>query len=230
MPTVDVDGLSMYYEVHGDGPWLVVILGLGGAVSEFQEVIGELAVGRRVLAFDNRGAGRTGQPDSPYSIEMMADDTAGLLRVLGIESADVLGMSLGGRIALELALRHPELVGRLVLVSAAARTVNTIRRRFVMGFWSRVRTGPGPRHQRRYAFERQVMASTRYDGRARLPHITQPTLILHGREDRSTPYQRAEELHAGIAGSRLVTFEGGHRFLLSGEREAFLRTVSAFLD
>jgi pimeloyl-ACP methyl ester carboxylesterase len=208
----------------------VVILGLGGAVSEFREAIGELAVGRRVLAFDNRGAGRSGQPDSAYSIEMMADDTAGLMRAVGIGRADVVGISLGGRIAVELAVRHSELVRRLVLVSAAARTVNTLRRRFVMGFWSRVRTGPGPRHQRRYAFERQVAASTRYDGREHLRRITQPTLILHGRQDRSTPYRRAEELHAGIAGSRLVTFSGGHRFHLQGEREPFLETVTAFLD
>jgi pimeloyl-ACP methyl ester carboxylesterase len=149
MPSVDVGGLAMYYEVHGDGPWLVVILGLGAAVSEFPGLIGDLAQGRRVLAFDNRGAGRSGQPDSPYSVEMMADDTAGLMRAVGIDQADVLGISLGGRIALELAVRHPALVDRLVLVSAAARTINTRRRRCVMGFWSRVRTGPGPRHQRR---------------------------------------------------------------------------------
>lgn len=57
MPTVDVRGLSMYYEVHGGGPWLVVVLGLGAAVAEFRGLIGELAVGRRVLAFDNRGPG-----------------------------------------------------------------------------------------------------------------------------------------------------------------------------
>lgn len=220
----------MYYEVRGDGPWLVVILGLGAAVSEFQGMIADLGDGRRVLAFDNRGAGRSGQPDSDYSIEMMADDTAGLMRAVGIERADVVGISLGGRIAVELAVRHSALVHRLVLVSAAARTVNTVRRRFVMGFWSRVRTGPGPQHQQRYAFERQVAASTRYDGRERLGRITQPTLILHGRQDKSTPYQRAEELRAGIPGSRLVTFEGGHRFLLSDERERFLHTVSAFLE
>lgn len=83
-----------------------------------------------------------------------------------------------------------------------------------MGFWSRVRTGPGPRHQLRSAFEHQVAASTRYDGRARLPRITQPTLILHGHRDRNTPYARALELHSGIPNSRLVTFAGGHKFLL----------------
>lgn len=144
-------------------------------------MIAELADSRRVLAFDNRGGGLSGQPESDYSIEMMADDTAGLMRAVGVGRADVLGISLGGRIALELTVRHPELVQRLVLVSAAARA-------------------------------------------------TQPTLILHGRQDRSTPYQRAEELHAGIAGSRLVTFSGGHMFLLQGEGEPFLTTVTAFLD
>jgi pimeloyl-ACP methyl ester carboxylesterase len=228
VPTVTVGDLSMYYEEHGAGPWLVVILGLAGDVGESGELISPLAGHHRVLAFDNRGAGRTGKPDSGYTIEMMADDTAGLLRAVGIEQADVLGISLGGRIAMELAVRHPELVRRLVLASTAARVINNLRRKFTMGVLSRVLT-VGSRRQPRYAFERQRAASTHYDGRARLAEIHQPTLILHGRRDKTAPYRLAEELHAGIRGSTFVPFDGGHMFLAMGERQRFLDQVTAFL-
>src|ERR1700682_6342451 len=77
----------------------------------------------RVLAFDTRGAARTDKPDAPYSIEMMAGDTNGLMEALGISDATVLGVSMGGRIALSLTLAHPERVARLVLVSTSAAEV-----------------------------------------------------------------------------------------------------------
>lgn len=76
-----------------------------------------------MLAFDNRGADRTEKPDMPYTIDMMAADTDGLMRALAIERANILGISLGGRIALALTLTHPARVARLVLVSTSARTL-----------------------------------------------------------------------------------------------------------
>ena len=82
MPYVKVNDIQMYYEMHGDGESLVVILGLGTDVSEWDGIIRWLANKYQVLAFDNRGAGRTDKPDIPYSIEMMAEDTAGLMQAL----------------------------------------------------------------------------------------------------------------------------------------------------
>src|SRR5579872_5777224 len=104
MPTVSVDGLRMYYELSGAGAPLVLIGGLGLDISECGQLIDALSTHYRVLAFDNRGAGRTDKPDEPYSVAQMAGDTAGLMQALGIERAHVAGMSLGGRIALDLAL------------------------------------------------------------------------------------------------------------------------------
>jgi 3-oxoadipate enol-lactonase len=83
-------------------------------------VISELAGGCEVVAFDNRGAGRTDKPDAPYTITMMAADAAGLMDALSIARANVLGISMGGRIAIELALCHPSRVGKLVLISTSA--------------------------------------------------------------------------------------------------------------
>src|SRR5579863_2495968 len=105
MPTIKVNDLTMYYEIHGDGEPLVLIPGLRTDVSEYQRIIALLSAQNKVVALDNRGAGRTDKPDSPYSIELMADDTAGLLNALGIQSAHILGVSMGGRIAVALTLR-----------------------------------------------------------------------------------------------------------------------------
>lgn len=87
----------MYYEFHGAGDPVVLIGGLANDLSESGQLIARLARTNRVLAFDNRGAGRTDKPDIPYSIEMMAEDTAGLMRALGIGAATVLGISMEGR-------------------------------------------------------------------------------------------------------------------------------------
>src|SRR2546421_5543706 len=128
MPYVKVNDIQMYYEMHGDGESLVVILGLGTDVSEWDGIIRWLAEKYKVLAFDNRGAGRTDKPDIPYSIEMMAQDTEELMNALAIERASILGISMGGRIALALALRHPERVEKLILVSTSARVRSTKKR------------------------------------------------------------------------------------------------------
>jgi 3-oxoadipate enol-lactonase len=94
MPYVKVKDLQMYYEIHGDGEPLALILGRGTDISEWGSIIGWLTEKYRVLAFDNRGVGRTDKPDIAYSIEMMADDMAGLMHTLGIQQANIVGISL----------------------------------------------------------------------------------------------------------------------------------------
>jgi 3-oxoadipate enol-lactonase len=130
MPYVKVNDIQMYYEIHGDGEPLLLIVGLGTDISEWEGIIHWLAQTYKVLAFDNRGAGRTDKPDTPYSIEMMADDTAGLMQTLGNQQAHIFGISMGGRIALALALRYPTSVKKLVLVSTSARSIKNWRRHF----------------------------------------------------------------------------------------------------
>lgn len=232
MPTVTVNDIAMYYEVHGEGESLVLIGGLSNDVTDYARMIPELARRYRVIAFDNRGAGRTGKPDIPYSIPMMADDTAGLLGALGVAHAHILGVSMGGRIAVDLALRYPALVRSLILVS-------TFVKRMPMSWSVRLLTMmlaiPGWRAagmkypQPAYAVTRQRVASRSYDATARLHEIRVPTLILHGKKDRLAPYALAEEMHAGIQGSQMIAFNGGHLFLFMRPRQ-FLAAVIAFLD
>jgi pimeloyl-ACP methyl ester carboxylesterase len=230
MPTVQVNDINLYYEVHGTGTPLVLIGGLANDLSESEALIHPLAAQRQVIAFDNRGAGRSDKPDQSYSIEQMAGDAAGLLRELRIARADVLGISMGGRIALDLALAHPEQVNRLILVSTSARIQP---RPWWFGLSKLLATSPlfqSKYPQPRYAFLRQLRASSAYDRTARLGEIHAPTLILHGRRDKIAPYALAQEMRAGIAGSRLVAFDGGHLFFLFRERRRFLDTAAQFLD
>lgn len=120
MPRVKVGDIHMYYEIRGEGFPLVLIMGFMGNADCWDPVyfMPRLSEHFKVVTFDNRGAGRTDVSDrEEYTIRMMADDTAGLMEALGIERAHVLGISMGGMIAQELAINHPRKVERLVLAS-----------------------------------------------------------------------------------------------------------------
>ena len=181
----------------------------------------------RHVAFDNRGAGGTDKPDSPYSIEMMAQDLYEALTAIDMSRVDIMGISMGGRIAIDLATRHPEIIDRLVLVSTCARVLRTWRRTFVFDVLHRLPLLRG--RQPRYAFERQSEASASYDGTRALQQITAPTLILNGRRDTLAPLHLANELRSGIKESELRIFRGGHGFFMFGERKPFLEAVRQFL-
>ena len=114
-----VNGLEMYYEVHGVGQPLVLLHGALSAIgTSFGKVLPSLAETRQVIAVEQQAHGHTADIDRPLSYEQMADDTAALLRHIGIESADVFGWSMGGGIALQITIRHPEVVRKVVVASA----------------------------------------------------------------------------------------------------------------
>ena len=112
-----VNGLNLYYEIHGAGEPLILLHGGVGAIEMFGEVLPSLAQNRQVVAVDLQAHGRTADIDRPLSFELMAEDIAALIKHLGIEDADVMGYSLGGGVALRTAIQHPEVVRKLVLVS-----------------------------------------------------------------------------------------------------------------
>jgi pimeloyl-ACP methyl ester carboxylesterase len=113
-----VNGLEMYYEVHGTGEPLVLLHGGLGGIWEFAQLLPALAQTRQVIAVEMQGHGHTAHIDRPLSFEALADDVAALIQHLGFERADVLGYSLGGIVALETAARHPGVVDKLIVVSA----------------------------------------------------------------------------------------------------------------
>lgn len=153
MPRIKVGDIEIYYEIHGAGEPLLLVAGLGFGAWSWYRQIPEVCQGAhassvprlegntdrleacapRVLsrefttiAFDNRGAGQSDKPDVEYTIKMMADDAAALLRALKIERAHVLGHSMGGYVAQELALSYPDLVASLVLVSTSFGGKNAV--------------------------------------------------------------------------------------------------------
>ena len=117
----DVNGIKLYYEIHGTGAPLILLHGGLGAISMFGPNLPALAKGRQVIAVDLQGHGRTADIDRPLSPELMADDIAALIKHLKLEHPDLMGFSLGGGVALLTAIKHPELVGRLVVVSTPIR-------------------------------------------------------------------------------------------------------------
>jgi pimeloyl-ACP methyl ester carboxylesterase len=117
MPKVKVGDINMYYEIHGEGEPLVFIVGLGANLSASFLDIPAFSHRYKVVLFENRGAGRSDAPAVPYTMAMMADDTVGLMDVIGIDNAHIMGRSLGGMIAQHIALLHPRRVKSLILMS-----------------------------------------------------------------------------------------------------------------
>lgn len=228
MPTVNANEITLYYEIHGAGEPLVLISGLNSDHALYRTIMPQLVEKYQVIIFDNRGVGQSDKPDIPYTIEMMADDTAGLLSALGIEQAHILGASMGGRIAADLALRYPRLVKSLILVSTGMKRLKdepmTFQRRWLTWMLRLpIVRGSNPY----YAVKHQLEASRSYDCMDRLGEIQMSTLILHGKDDKSAPYALAEAMHHGIKASQMQTFPGGHAFFLF--QKSFVEAVTTFL-
>ena len=115
MPKIKVQDIHLYYEMQGEGYPLLLIRGLGSNADHWYCQIQEFSSRYCVVSFDNRGIGRSEKPDGPFSISTMARDTVGLMDAIGISKAHILGISMGGMVAQEVALRYPHRVNGLVL-------------------------------------------------------------------------------------------------------------------
>ncbi len=121
MPKANVNGININYTVEGQGDPLIMIMGLGSGQNNWRFQIGSFKKCYRTITFDNRGVGKSDKPAGPYTINMMVDDTVGLMDHLNIQKAHVLGVSMGGMISQELAINHPERVDKLVLACTFAK-------------------------------------------------------------------------------------------------------------
>ena len=230
--------VSLAYEEVGEGPPLLLIMGLGADRTAWAPHVSRWAERFRCIVADNRGAGRSPAPPGPYTTASMADDYAALLRGRG--PVDVVGISMGGAIAQELALRYPALVRRLVLVAAWART--SAYTRDVLAGLAAARRGlsvadyvtalqcliwtPGwfDAHGDELAADRaaaqavgpdalaaQAAACATHDALGRLAGITAPALVTAGVLDRFVPVALSAELASGLPSGRLELFEDtGH--------------------
>lgn len=218
MPTIKIKDINMYYETFGQGEPLLLIMGTGADLSVWGDRIQRLAEKYWVIAFDNRGAGRTDKPDIPYSIGMMADDTIGLMEWLDIKKAHIIGASMGSLIAQTIAANHPEKVRSLVLYVAFARLAHGLFQDTFSVLWPLILRIPGVKEKMclcKYlptnrSILRQTEAVSKFDSRRWLNRIKAPTLIINATEDLFAGPEGTRELASGIAGSKLIIFNGGH--------------------
>lgn len=219
----DVNGLTMYYEIYGEGKPLVLIHGGGSTIqSNFEKIIPLLARNRKVIAVELQAHGRTSDRNADLSFEQDADDVATLLKNLGIDKADFLGFSNGGTTTLQLAIRHPEIVDRMILASALAK-----RNGVPAGFWdfmkqAKLENMPEPLKEayRKVApdtsglqvmhdRDAKRMVNFRDIPDEQIKAIKAPALLIIGDKDVITP-EHALELHRQLANSELAIIPGAH--------------------
>lgn len=218
------NGLRMYHEVHGSGRPLVLLHGGGSTIrTTFGAVLHSLARDRQVIAIEQQGHGHTADIDRPLSFEQMADDTAALLAHLGVQHADVFGFSNGGNVALQLAIRHPRLVRRLVAGSVFWRNDGlqpAVRASFVRGATPAdmpavlreeyLAVAPDPTALPRLVDKLMAMlAGFRDWPEASLRGIGAPTLLLQGNDDVAR-LEHIAELSRLIPDCELAVLPGGH--------------------
>lgn len=139
MPKIQVNGIHLYYEIHGEGQPLLFIHGLGSSTRDWELQAPEFSKSYKVITFDLRGHGQSDKPAGPYSMGMFAADAAGLLRRLGIDQAHVAGISLGGSIAFQMAVDAPGMLKSLTIINSTPEVIiRTFQDR--LNAWQRLAT------------------------------------------------------------------------------------------
>jgi len=250
MPSIDLDGVTLVYERTGSGDPVVLIHGLGSSGLDWEDQVPALATGFQVLTVDLRGHGRSQRPPGPYSIAQFAGDVSRLLARLGVERAHVVGISMGGAVAFQLAADDPQRVRSLVIVnSAPAMPVRTLRARLMV--WQRHlivrlfglprlgallarRLFPDAAAARAVFAERFARNSTRsylaslnalvgWSVAERLDQIRCPTLVIASDQD-YTPVAAKEDYVARLPNARLVVIPDA-RHAVPMERPAIFNKV-----
>lgn len=191
-----VNGLDLYYELHGSGQPLVVLPGSFWTIEAMGEVVPQLATTRRVIAVELQGHGHTTDIDRPLSYESMADDIAALIASLGLEQVDLFGYSLGGGVALQTAIRHPEVVRKLALASTAFKrdgwypedlaAMSAISAEAFAGtpiHDAYLKTSPVPEAWPTFVAKVRQLVTSDYDWTAGVAALRIPTLFLVGDAD-----------------------------------------------
>jgi pimeloyl-ACP methyl ester carboxylesterase len=250
-----VNGLKIYYEVYGSGKPLVLLHGAFMTINtNFGQLIPELSKNRQVITLEMQGHGRTADIDRPFSFQSMADDVAALLKYLKADSADIFGYSMGGMVAWQLAIRHPKLVKKLVIVSSVYKyegwtpetraILPTLTPEMFEG--SPIKSdydslAPDPKHWPQFVNKMKQFVSTPYDFTAeKIKAIKSPTLIIAGDGDGVLPEHAVEMYrlrHGGymidfgpVPSTQLAIFPGTSHIGVMMRADWLLSTVPAFLD
>jgi len=258
MPLAKLGDIKINYKVEGMGDPLVMIMGFSSPMIGWYYQAQFFRRHYRVITFDNRGVGKSDKPQGPYTTRMMADDTVHLMDHLGIEKAHILGASMGGMIAQELAINYPERVSKLVLACTYAKYDEKSRNTPEMEKLSQL---PPKRRATyvisfsfnkplyRYIFgslgwlssmfmgtsasigiEGQNAACMKHNTLERLESITADTLVIVGTDDRLINPVSSEDIASRIPRAWFVKIEGGSHTFMVEMRDDFNREVLKFLS
>ncbi|MFP3974695.1 MAG: alpha/beta fold hydrolase [Chloroflexota bacterium] len=256
---IEANGISINYEIHGQGPNLVLIHGAGDNLNMWYRQVPVFSERYRVITYDVRGSGETESPEGEYSMPLLARDAYELMKALGVKDAYFLGYSMGGHIALELALNHPELVKALILASSSPPltppTPEVLKRRQAMSelldkgdmeaLAEKMTTdafSPGFQSGNPVEFERymKVKLQNNPGGIAKImrrvpespPDLSKlkcPVLILIGENDRVMGLEQGKKAQEAIPDSKLIVLPAGHAVPIELP-DRFNRTVMDFLS
>jgi len=218
-----VNGLNLYYEIHGTGKPLVLLHGGGSTIgTTFGRILPQLARTHRVIAVELQAHGHTADIDRPLSFEQDADDVAALLQQLNIAKADFMGFSNGGTTCLQIAIRHPQLVNRLVLASTLYRRDGMFAGFFDMMQQATLETMPQPLQDAykrinpdpkglRAMFDRDVarMLAFKDIDDTLIAGIQAPTLVING-DAEAILAEHALQLARKLPHAQLAIIPGGH--------------------
>ncbi len=259
MPFVNSSGARIFWQAHGEGPPVLLIMGLSFSSEMWFRILPDIARSYRAITFDNRGIGQSDVPRGPYTIPTLAADAVAVLDAAGIGAAHVVGASMGGMIAQEMAIRFPNRVLSLALGCTSFSGL--------FGKWPRFGQGPrwvawfrSDRVARERAFRHILYAKATPDwlieedirvrvtcgwtfkgvmsqlsgillwsSYRRLPKIRVPTLVMHGDEDHLLPPQNGRVVAARIPSARFELLPGAGHMLTTDQPRATLNSLLRFL-
>jgi 3-oxoadipate enol-lactonase len=259
MSFVENQGTKIFWDEQGQGPPILLIMGLGYTSVMWHRIRPALSQHFRTIAFDNRGVGLSDVPPGPYSIATMASDAAAVLDAADIARAHVFGVSMGGMIAQEFALQYPARTRSLILgctaaggpsaVRAESKVVDVLMARGMTPEQAREAILPyiydaaTPREKidedirvrqpwlpSPEGYMAQLLAILAWESYSRIAQITAPTLVIHGKSDALVPPGNGELTAGRIPGAKLVLLEHASHLFFTDQSEAAQREILEFLS